>query len=161
MDAYYPLAFPLHQWRLLGRKVPGPQKEIGREGDNPQSCQELQQPRKPQSPSIRTLAPGRACGCVERGTHTGAGLLARLMTPWKTHVGMPFFCSWRKAPFGKDHTSAVKNCALCRKNPCWEKFSPSVKKKKGGGEFLCGIYTMSCLGKSALFLNPHWSPSLE
>jgi len=32
-------------------------------------------------------APGRTCGPVERGTHTGAGLLAGLVTPWGTHAG--------------------------------------------------------------------------
>jgi len=28
-------------------------------------------------------APGRTCRPVERGAHTGAGLLAGLVTPWK------------------------------------------------------------------------------
>ncbi|KAJ7417093.1 hypothetical protein BTVI_33918 [Pitangus sulphuratus] len=27
--------------------------------------------------------PGRSCGSVERGAHTGAGLLAGLVTPWE------------------------------------------------------------------------------
>jgi len=31
--------------------------------------------------------PGRTCGPMERGAHTGAGLLAGLVTPWGTHAG--------------------------------------------------------------------------
>jgi len=32
-------------------------------------------------------APARTCGPVKRGAHTGAGLLAGLVTPWGTHTG--------------------------------------------------------------------------
>jgi len=50
-------------------------------------------------------APGRACGPVERGTHSREGLLSGLVTPWDTHGGAA--CSWRSAPLGRD--------------PCWSR----------------------------------------
>jgi len=31
--------------------------------------------------------PARTCGPVERGAHIGAGFLAGLVTPWRTHAG--------------------------------------------------------------------------
>jgi len=39
-------------------------------------------------------------GPVERGAHTGAGLLAGLVTPWGTHAGAD--CSCRTVPQGGD-----------------------------------------------------------
>jgi len=38
------------------------------------------------SPTLEQ-APARTCGPMERGAHTGAGLLAGLVTPWGTHAG--------------------------------------------------------------------------
>jgi len=37
---------------------------------------------------------------VERGAHAGAGLLAGLVTLWRTHPGAA--CSWRTAACGRD-----------------------------------------------------------
>jgi len=38
------------------------------------------------SPALEQ-APARTCGPMERGAHTRAGLLARLVTPCGTHTG--------------------------------------------------------------------------
>ena len=51
------------------------------------------------------LAPGRSCGPVERGAHTGAGLLAGLVTPWGTHARA---VHEELHPAGRTHAGAVR-----------------------------------------------------
>jgi len=52
-------------------------------------------------------APGRTCGPREREAHTGAGLLAGLVTPWGTHAGA---VHGGLSPMGRTHAGAGEGC---------------------------------------------------
>ncbi|KAJ7404996.1 hypothetical protein WISP_142411 [Willisornis vidua] len=59
---------------------------------------------------VLELGPVRTCRPMEKGAHTGAGLMAGLVTPRGTHTGALFLtdCAPRKGPTLEQF---VKNCS--------------------------------------------------
>ena len=60
--------------------------------------------------------PGGTCGPVNRWVHTGAGLLAGLVTPWGPYAGA--VCSWRTAsPWKGPLWSSLWRTVSCMRDP--------------------------------------------
>lgn len=78
--------------------------------------------------------PGKTCGSMERGTHTGAGVLAGLVTLW----GKPAVSSWGTKSCWRDlfWSSLQWETADCGKTPCWKKLWSSHAGAREGLLFL-------------------------